>query len=402
MGRFIVVVLDSFGVGAMDDVPEIRPQDVGANTCKHILESQTGLYLPNLQRLGLMNALGEEIGNMTFSPDAVFGTANLLHFGGDTFYGHQEIMGTYPQKPLIQPFSEVIDSVAKALQDEGYEVSYIGDQAKLLVVNNCATVGDNLETDSGQVYNVSGCLDLMPFAEIRNIGETVRKVVKVSRVIAFGGENVSMEQLLRARKEKNGMYAGIDAPESGIYNKGYQVVHLGYGMDPNVQVPTILGKQGVDVSLIGKVADIVENHYGKSIYGVDTHFLFGQTLAEMKRISHGFICLNIQETDLAGHAQDVERYADRLHVSDGFIGQMMEELNHEDILIVMADHGNDPTIGHSNHTREKVPILVYRKNVGGRYLGCFDTMSNVGATAVAYFGAESTENGRSFLKDIKG
>jgi phosphopentomutase len=397
MGRFIIVVLDSFGIGYMDDVPEVRPQDVGANTCKHILEARTDLYLPNLEKLGIMNALGEEVGKMRFSESAVYGSSDLMHFGGDTFYGHQEMMGTLPKKPLIQPFNEVIDEVFAALKKQGYEVEYVGDDLKILVVNNCVTVGDNLETDPGQVYNITGCLDVIDFEGIASIGKVVRSAVKVSRVIAFGGKDVTIGDVLAARKEKAGKYAGIDTPQSGVYNSGYQVIHLGYGIDPEVQVPTILGKQGIPVVLLGKVADIVENPYGTSIPGVDSAWLFEQTIEQVRNMRHGFVCLNIQETDLAGHAEDVNRYADRLQVSDRYLGKLMEELTEDDVLIVMADHGNDPTIGHSNHTREKVPILVYKRGLTSRTIGHRKTMSDVGATAVQYFGAGKTQNGESFL-----
>lgn len=397
MGRFIVVVLDSFGIGAMHDVAEVRPQDVGANTCKHILQAKPELYLPTLEHLGLMNALGEEIGNMRFSRDAVYGSSDLLHFGGDTFYGHQEIMGTLPKKPLKQPFNEVIPDVYDALVEHGYQVEYVGDRLKILVVNNCVTVGDNMETDPGQVYNITGCLDQIDFAGITAIGTVVRSVVKVSRVIAFGGQDVTVEDLLAARRERDGKYAGVDAPKSGVYNKGYQVIHLGYGIDPEVQVPTILGKQGIPVVLIGKVADIVENRCGTSIPGVDSAWLFKQTIEQVRKLKHGFVCLNIQETDLAGHAEDVERYADRLQLSDHYLGTLIGELADEDVLIVMADHGNDPTIGHSNHTRERVPLLVYKKGISPRFIGHHPTMSDVGATVADYFAAETTQNGNSFL-----
>lgn len=401
MGKFIVVVLDSFGVGAMDDVPQVRPEDIGSNTCKHIFESQENLYLPNLEKIGLINALGEEITTMKFSDQAVYGTSDLMHHGADTFLGHQEIMGTFPQMPLIQPFREVIDHVATALEEAGHVVEYLGNQARMLFVDEKVVVGDNLETDLGQVYNVSGCIDLISFEEIVAIGRIVRETVKVSRVIALGGEAVPIEQVLSARREIDGIYAGINTPESGLYHQNYRVIHLGYGVNALVQAPTILGQQGIEVTLIGKVADIVENSHGRLIPGVDTDYLFQETLAEVRRMKNGFICLNIQETDLAGHAQDAERYANRLIVSDRYIGEMMNMLSEDDILIVMADHGNDPTIGHAQHTREKVPILVYKPGLTSRNIGKLTTMSDIGATVVDYFGAQPTENGQSFLSKIQ-
>src|SRR5699024_6929389 len=165
-----------------------------------------------------------------------------------------------PPIPLNQPFNEMIDTVEENLLKNGYDVRRVGnvDEPQILVVNESATVGDNLETDLGQVFNVSACLDLMPFSEVKKLGKYVREVVKVSRVIAFGGEDIVLEDLLNARKIKENKFAGVDAPESGVYDKGYQVIHLGYGIDKNVQVPTILDKENIPVILAGKVADIVQ------------------------------------------------------------------------------------------------------------------------------------------------
>ena len=93
-GRFVVIVLDGFGAGQMADVPEVRPADLGANTCVHIFENTPGLELPTLASLGLANAAGKEFPGLPFFPTATWGTARLIHQGADTFYGHQEIMGT--------------------------------------------------------------------------------------------------------------------------------------------------------------------------------------------------------------------------------------------------------------------------------------------------------------------
>src|SRR5699024_6148257 len=165
-------------------------------------------------------------------------------------------MGTTPPIPLNQPFNEMIDTVEANLLKNGYSVRRVGkiNEPQILVVNESATVGDNLETDLGQVFNVSACLEIMSFSEVKKLGKHVREVVKVSRVIAFGGEGIVLEDLLNARKIIEDKFAGVDAPESGVYNKGYQVVHLGYGIDKNVQIPTILDKANVPVILSGKVA----------------------------------------------------------------------------------------------------------------------------------------------------
>lgn len=401
MGRFIVIVLDSFGVGAMDDCEIVRPRDVGSNTAKHIIQNKPDIKIPTLEKLGLMNAIGVELEKHKFSNSANYGTSNLTHFGADSFLGHQEIMGTTPKEPLIQPFNEKIDIVEENLIKYGYKVRRVGETGlEILVVNEIATVGDNLETDYGQVYNVSACLDFISFEELSRIGHAVREVVQVSRVITFGGEQITLENLLNARKVKNNEIAGVDAPESGVYNHGYQVVHLGYGIDKNVQIPTILDKKGITVSFLGKIADIIQTSSTRLFPGVDSNYLFDCLIKEVRDIDNGFIALNIQETDLAGHAEDVERYADRLELSDRRIAELLPILKTGDVLIIMADHGNDPTIGHSNHTRERVPLLIYSPGINGKFVGNRETMADVAASAAEYFKVDSPQHGHSFLNKI--
>lgn len=399
MKRFVVLVLDSFGIGEMDDVKKVRPQDVGANTYRSVLKSNPKLKIPNLEKLGIANAAEMKIGRIEFSKDAVYGIGNLMHFWCDTFYGHQELMGTFPKKPKTEPFYEAIDEVEKVLKKSGYSVERFGSPREVLVVNECATVGDNLEADLGQVYNITGALDLISYEKLLEIGRVVRKVVKVPRVIAFGGKNVTIEDIKNAYECKEEVFGGINAPKSGVYKNGYQVQHMGYGIDSAVQLPKIL--EGVAKTiLIGKVADIVENPNGKSIFCVDSGKVMDILIEEIKSNDNVFICANIQETDLAGHQEDAIRYGNRLEVVDRKLKKLMNLLDDEDFLVVTADHGNDPTIGHSNHTRERVPILIYKKGLSGKYIGERKTLSDIGQSVAEYFGKVLPDNGESFLEKL--
>lgn len=118
------------------------------------------------------------------------------------------------------------------------------------------------------------------------------------------------------------------------------------------------------------MADIVSNPYGVSWQNlVDSQRIMDVTLDEFNTHPTAFICTNIQETDLAGHAEDVARYAERLQVVDRNLARLVEAMQPDDYLVVMADHGNDPTIGHSHHTREVVPVLVYQQGLVATQLG---------------------------------
>lgn len=399
MKRFIVIVLDGFGIGAMNDAKTARPGDEVSNTLGSIIQDFPQMKLPNLERLGLMNAYGKESANMKFEAKANFGKSELMHYGADTFMGHQEIMGTLPKKPEVQPFQQKVDEVYAHLLNKGYKVEIKErDGLRYLIANDYVAIGDNIDADFGMAYNCTAPLDYISFEEELEIGHTVREVVTVNRVIPFGGTETTMEDILNAEETREGKYIGIHAVKSKSYNHGYQCRHLGYGVDKKVQVTSILTDAGIDVSLFGKVADIVINDKGKSVSCVDTKTVLELTIDEVKNMKSGFICTNVQETDLAGHSQNSRWYKELLEIADEKIGEIISLLKEEDILVVMADHGNDPNIGHNRHTRENVPLLIYKKGITGMSLGLRNSLSDVGATVCDYFNVKQPQNGSSFLR----
>lgn len=401
MKKFIVIVLDGFGIGAMEDVKIVRPQDLGSNTCLHILEKEKELKLKNLEALGLMNIIGTEMNGMKFSPKATWGRGKLTHFGADTFFGHQEIMGTKPRKPFAEPIKNKIEEIYIKLKDEGYRVRYSeGFKERFLIVEEALTIADNIECDPGQAFNITSALDIIEFEEVLKIGKITREIAEVPRVITFGGREITLKDILAAVEEKENGYIGINAPKSGVYDNGYECIHLGYGVDPNTQVTTILPRFNVPVYLLGKVADVIINKKGISMPMVDTKKVLENTIKVSKEVGNGFICCNVQETDLSGHSQNVKRYAEKLSIADELIGELITTLGEDDILLIMADHGNDPTIGHSKHTREMVPIMITGKKVKEGFIGERATLSDVGATVAKFFEVNSPENGSSFLDKI--
>ena len=400
--RFVVIVLDGFGIGAMNDAARERPVDEKANTLRSILSDYPDMKLANLEQLGLMNAFGAESNDMKYCESANFGKSELMHFGADTFMGHQEIMGTLPKRPTMHPFQEKVDEVYQHLKENGHKVEFVvRGNLRYIVCDDYVTVADNLEADLGMCYNVTAPLDYISFEKEYEIAKLVREVVTVGRVIVFGGTGNTMEDLYRAEEIKEGKFIGIASAKSKSYEHGYQCLHLGYGVDENVQAPTILGKAGIPVTLIGKVADIVTNKMGVSISCVPTDECMQLTIKAVKENEQGFICTNVQETDLAGHSQSSMQYRKILEKADRGLGELLPLLTEEDILVVMADHGNDPDIGHSKHTRECVPLLVYKKGIQGRHLGIRKTLSDVGASVCEYFGVKAPQNGTSFLNKIQ-
>lgn len=400
MKRFVVIVLDGFGIGETSDVAEVRKEDLGANTLGAILKEYPELKLANLEKLGLMNAFGKESDNMKFSSNAVFGYSGLMHYGADTFAGHQEIMGTKPKMPLIEPISCKLDEIETELKENGYKTRFIiKDNLKLLVVNEVATIGDNIEADYGMVYNVTGVLSEICFEKLLEIGKIVRKIAKVNRVIVFGGTKSTIADLENAVMTKDKAYIGVHASNSKSYIEGYQCVHMGYGVDYKKQVPSLIEPH--KTTLIGKVADIVHTNY-KSLPMVDTTNVLNLVKNEITQNQASFICANVQQTDLAGHSQDASWYKEILLEADKHIGDIIEMLNFDDILVVMADHGNDPNIGHNKHTRENVPLLIFKKECENINIGQRETLSDVGATICDFFEKTLPENGKSFLDMLFG
>lgn len=431
----VVLVIDGFGVGAMADVGSVRPEDTGANTALRVFKDNPSLLLPNLERLGLVNAIyashtlscgddakGEELpleatNSMVLSDKAMFGIINLAHDGADTYWGHQEIMGSVIKAPSKQYFHGIIDCVEETLNAAGYATTrfygdgYQGEAGSnpVLVVNNSIVIGDNMETDEGLNHNITASLDEVSFDDVKGVAGVVRRLSNATRVIAFGGINVSIDRILNAYQSSNNT-AGISAPLSGVYEEGYQVVHLGYAIDTVKQLPALLSAKGVATHLIGKVADIVVNDGAgsTSINTVDTRECIMQTVSAIRQskgsVSGCFICTNIQETDLAGHRQDSANYASKLMIVDEHIPEVIDVLSAGDILIITADHGNDPFKG-SKHTREQTPLLVYVKDrspkgKGGVDLGERKTLSDIAATVSDAFNATLPEAGESFLKII--
>ncbi|WP_200276981.1 hypothetical protein, partial [Rhodovulum adriaticum] len=197
--RFILLVLDSFGVGEMEDTKEVRPNDIGSNTCLHLLEKLEDISDWDIfEKLGLMNVIGKEIKGLKPQDKAIFGKSKLRHFGADTFFGHHEMSGTRPKKPVFQKFNSKIDSVEEDLKKHGYEVErvYRGGVA-ILKVDNQLCIGDNIETDLGQAINVIGSVDKAGWEKIQKIGHIVRKHYQVPRIIAFGGSEVTIDNILK-------------------------------------------------------------------------------------------------------------------------------------------------------------------------------------------------------------
>lgn len=401
--RAILIVLDGLGIGEMPDVPELRPQDQGANTLAHLFERVPALRLPVLEFLGLGN-LVQVPALRPAGPAALasYGRCWLAHDGADTYAGHNEIAGSRPPKPVRVLFREVSERVRSVLQNEGFRVTQALKGGPALLVEDAILIGDNLEADPGTIFNVTAALDHVSFETTLKVAKMVRDHVPVSRVIALGGPRITVEDILKEVQTNQFAQTGVVTPNLNIYNHQYRVCHLGLRLDPAHQAPGLVAEAGLPVTLIGKMSDVIQCPGARRLPCVPTAEVLRNVLEELDRMSPGLIAATVQETDLAGHEESPERYAEVLRMADTLIGQVLSRLTAEDLLILTADHGNDPTIGHRNHTREITPILAFRKGRTAKNLGLRRTLADTGATIADYLGAGRTEAGESYLGALEG
>lgn len=396
--RVILLVLDGFGIGAMPDAASFREADAGAFTLKSLVQECSPLQIPNLMELGLGNtALGSGL-RPAESPAGAFGRALLAHWGADTYAGHNEMQGARPLKPAAVLFREVAEEMRQALERAGYQMATAVPEGSALLVDGEVLVADNLESDPGRIYNVTGPLDTVPFEKIVAIGQLVRGIAKTSRVIALGGTDITVADILRHTITNAVGQTGVVTPELHIYNDTYKVRHLGYGIRPEAQAPSLVAGAGLPVALVGKMADVIECSAATKIPCVQTEETMNNLLRVVDRMEEGYISCTVQETDLAGHEEDARKYASVLAMADRGIGELRRRLKSGDILIITADHGNDPLIGHRFHTREQVPLLVAGPGVRPGNFGVRATMADVAATACDHLGARAPEAGESFLR----
>jgi phosphopentomutase len=199
-------------------------------------------------------------------------------------------------------------------------------------------------------------------------------------------------------KTRDGYIAwGINIPKLNIYNDQYRVVHLGYGINPTSQTPAILGLQGVPVVLIGKTADVINAPGAVYRSEVQTDIVLSHLLKSLEVLEHGFIFANVQQADLAGHEQNALKYAKCLKLVDEALPEIVQNLRPDDLLIITGDHGNDPTIGHSNHTREQTPLIMLSQQIKPHDFGVRETLADIGATISSFFNAPHPESGISLL-----
>jgi len=399
--RVILLVIDGLGLGEMPDVPQVRPNDRGADTLRNVVKAAGSLSLPNLERLGLGTVAPTSGLRIEASPEGAHGKFFLGYQGADTYLGHQVMMGSRVPDVPEELFEVVRDDVAEALRAAGHRVRPAGPDVSALFVDEAMIVGDNLESDPLQTYHCVGSLEALAYGQILEVGNILRSVARVRRVVAMGGRGFTSADVLRCVERRPSGQCGVNNVTLGLYTKQYVVRHLTEGSRPEVQIPTILREAGWPVALIGKMADVVKCEGAHLEPHVPTPLVLEATYNALDRVERGLIAVNVQETDLAGHDQDARRYAECLRVTDAGVGKILAQLRPDDIFIITGDHGNDPTIGHDKHTREFTPLLVAGHGIAPRALAPRESLADIAATIAEVFAVRQPEIGRSFLSKVR-
>lgn len=387
--RVILVVLDSVGIGELPDAAQFG--DAGSHTLRHIVERVPNIQLPNLTQLGLGH-IDPSIGLLTSDlPRAHYGKMAEQSVGKDTMTGHWELMGlhvtipfaTYPQgfpEALIEQF-EAATGRKVICNKPGSGTDVIAEYGEEQMKTGAWIV----YTSADSVFQLAAHEDIIPLHELYEACEIARKLTlqpefAVGRVIArpYVGEPGEFTRTSNRRD-----YA-VKPPQptvlNHLQNSGYAVTSVGKIID-------IFSGEGITAAR--KTASNAE--------GIE------QTIAVLSDDFKGLVFTNLVDFDsLYGHRRDPEGYARALEAFDARLPDIMDQMKDSDLLILTADHGNDPTHEGTDHTREYVPLLVYHRGIeAGRDIGVRSTFADVGATIAHNFNVSSPEHGISFLEFIK-
>ncbi len=383
MKRVFLIVLDSVGIGAMDDAADFG--DAGTNTLK---SASTGscFHMPNMEKFGLFNIDGIDWKEGTAQPKAVYGRMREASKGKDTTIGHWEIAGVISEKPLpvypegfpeeiLVPFSEMTGrgilcnrpySGTEVIKDYGDEHVRTG---KLIVY-----------TSADSVFQIAAHEDVVPV-------ETLYEYCRMAR------------KLLSGRHSVGRVIARPFAGESGNYQRTSG--RHDYSLEPPADtILDIIKDAGKEVIGVGKIRDIFAGRGITSyVYTKGNTEGIEKTLGYLEQDFEGLCFINLVDYDmLYGHRNDIEGYARALAEFDKALPAMLDKLREEDALVITADHGCDPgyTVS-TDHSREHTPLIIYGKNIPPRNLGTRDTFADIGATVLALLGIPGKTAGKSVL-----
>jgi len=386
MNRVILIVLDSVGIGALPDAQLYH--DAGSNTLGNIAKHYPALKLPNLTKMGLGNIDMTNLLEKTAAPSAAFGKAMERSAGKDTTTGHWEISGVVLEKPF-PVFAEGFPQAFMEQFEQAIGTKTIGNYAAsgTQIINE---LGDeHLQTGYPIVYTSADSVFQIAMHESHYPIERQYEICQIARNMLVGEYEVGR---VIARP-----FTGI----SGHYTRTSR--RKDFAVDPPRTVLDAIRNSGREVYAIGKITDIF-NGKGITRYVKTVDNLAGikATIEAIKEPGVGLIFTNLVDFDmLFGHRRDIEGYAKALMEFDAYLPEILGALKEDDLLIITADHGNDPSAQGNDHTREYIPILNYGQWVkAGVNIGIRQSFADIAATIAAALGVGYETPGHSYYADI--
>lgn len=388
--RIHVIVMDSVGIGEAPDAAEFDDFDV--DTLGHIAGSRGGLKMPNMAKLGLSNIREIEGVPKADAPLAYYTKMQEVSAGKDTMTGHWEIMGLFIDKPFRVFPDGFPDELIQKIEDfSGRKV--IGNKPasgteimEELGEEQLKTGALIVYTSADSVLQIAANEEIIPLEELYRICEYCREITRdepymLGRIIARPFVGKTKETFERTSNRHD------------------------YALKPfGATVMNALEDGGLDSIALGKISDIFDNEgVTKSIRTKSNMDGMDKFIDLLEENFHGMSFLNLVDFDaLYGHRRDPEGYGKALEDFDSRLPEVFANLKEDDLLLITADHGNDPTYRGTDHTREYVPLIAFSKRFnGGSDLGLRKTYSDLGATVADNFKVKMPEYGTSFLDQLK-
>ncbi len=384
--RIVLLVLDSVGIGAMPDAESWG--DAGADTLGNLLKTRR-VNLPNLQKMGLGNIKPLNELPAVENPSGNFGKCTLQSNGKDTTTGHWEMAGiilekafpTFPNGFPEQIINEFV-SAAKVPGVLGNTVASGTEIIKEFGAEHLKTGKPIVYTSADSVFQIAAHEGVIPIERQYKICEIARRILhgemEVGRVIARPFVGDSAETFTRTGNRHD------------------------YAVPPPENLLPLLKDRRLNVVCVGKVASVYDSvGVTEDLPAKNNEQSISQTINALNSDSSGLIFSNLVDFDmLFGHRRDAEGYAEALEYFDARLPEILKALKEDDLLIITADHGNDPTFRGSDHTREYTPLLVFGANAKRNVnLGTRGSLADIGQTIAENFGVE-LKAGTSFLKAV--
>lgn len=387
--RIFLVVMDSVGIGEAPDAAEFN--DVGADTLGHIAEKMNGLHMPNMAKLGLSHI--KEIKGIPADekPLAYYGKMQEASNGKDTMTGHWEIMGLY----IDTPFRVFPDGFPDELLNELKEKTGRG------IIGNKPASGTEILDELGEEHMKTG--DLIVYTSADSVlqiaaHEEVVPLDELYRICEMARELTLDEKYMVGR-----IIARPFVGEPGAFVRTPN--RHDYALKPfDRTVMNELKDSGLDVIAIGKISDIYDGEGITSSLRTKSNMDGMDKLIDtLKTDFTGISFLNLVDFDaLYGHRRDPEGYGKALEEFDARLPEVFDLLKEDDLLVITADHGNDPVHHGTDHTREYVPLIAYsKKHQGANELPTSKTFADLGATVADNFKTTMPKYGTSFLSKLK-